>query len=132
MWNKADLLDPDAAETAGNLAARRDDVYLGSALTGEGLDPLLDRMASEMTDALTDVTLLLPFDAGRARAWLHDAGAVAGEHPDEGGTRLELRWTSRQAQRFAAEFPGLIPGGAPPPDGPEPRDVSDDPWHVPG
>ncbi len=105
LWNKADALDPDALEAAANTAARRDDVYVGSALTGQGLDPLLDRIATEVTDALSDAEILLPFEAGRARAWLHEQGAVQAEHPVAEGTRLNLRWTTRQATMFARTFP---------------------------
>ncbi|WGH78679.1 GTPase HflX [Jannaschia ovalis] len=132
LWNKADLLDAEAAETARNLAARRDDVYLGSALTGQGLDALLDRVAGELTETLAEVTLRLPYDAGRARAWLHEQGAVQAERQAEDGTRLDLRWTQRQAARFAAAFPALAPAGTRPPAEAKPEpDRSDDPWAKP-
>ncbi len=134
MWNKADALDPDAAEAAVNLAARRDDVYLGSALTGQGLDALLDRIAADMTEVLRDDVLVLPFAEGRARAWLHDDGAVQDEAQEEAGSRITLRWTEAQAGRFARAFPALAPermramGHTPP----TVRDPSDDPWNPEG
>ncbi|MEM7489934.1 MAG: hypothetical protein AAF390_12515, partial [Pseudomonadota bacterium] len=103
------LLDDEAAQTARNLAARRDDVYLGSAVTGQGLDALLARADVELRDALTDTALVLPFEAGRARAWLHEAGAVLSEATEADGVHLTLRWTDRQAARFRAAFP--IPPG---------------------
>ncbi len=131
LWNKADLLGGDAAEAAANLAARRDDVYLGSAVTGQGLDALLGRVAGEMTDALHDATFLLGHSQGRARAWLHERGVVTGEASEEAGTALSLRWTARQAQRFAAAFPDVSTGAAAVASARE-RDASDDPWHVPG
>ncbi|MCK0166577.1 GTPase HflX [Jannaschia sp. S6380] len=128
MWNKADALPPDAAETVGNLAARRDDVYLGSALTGQGLDALLDRAADDLTETLTETALTLPFAAGRARAWLHEEGAVLAEMPSDDGTQFTLRWTARQAARFAGAFPDVAPDGLRiARDGPD-RDRSDDPW----
>ncbi|WP_299816351.1 GTPase HflX [uncultured Jannaschia sp.] len=128
MWNKADALPAEAQATAGNLAARRDDVYLGSALTGQGLDALLDRIADELTETLSDLDLFLPFADGRARAWLHEEGVVREEAQTEEGPRLSVRWTARQAARFAAAFPDRAPAGlVPPRDAPE-RDTSDDPW----
>ncbi len=105
MWNKADALDMDAMQATANFATRRDDVYLGSALTGQGLPRLLERIASEVTETLEEITLTLPFAAGRPRAWLHEEGAVQSETATEAGTELSLRWTARQASRFAVAFP---------------------------
>ncbi|MEM7643153.1 MAG: GTPase HflX [Pseudomonadota bacterium] len=127
MWNKVDLLDADGAETARNLAKRRDDVYLGSAVTGQGLDALLARIDSELRDAVSDHTLVLPFEAGRARAWLHETGAIVAERARDDGTHVALRWTDRQAARFAAAFPDLAPGARPAAAEPD-RDTTDDPW----
>ncbi|WP_179380021.1 GTPase HflX [Jannaschia marina] len=126
MWNKSDALSHEDAEAAANLAARRDDVYLGSALTGQGLPALLDRVADELTETLSDDVLVLPFSEGKARAWLHDEGAVQGETATEDGTSLDLRWTRRQAARFAAAFPALAPEGAVP-DMTE-EDAPPEPW----
>ncbi|MGB3406721.1 MAG: GTPase HflX [Jannaschia sp.] len=108
MWNKSDALDADGLAAAANIADRRANVYLGSSLTGQGLEPLLHRIASEMAETLTETTLFVPFAAGRARAWLHEEGAVQSETPGEDGTDLGLRWTARQASRFAAAFPELL------------------------
>ncbi|PWJ19387.1 GTPase HflX [Jannaschia seohaensis] len=115
LWNKVDRLDPAEAEAAANRAARRDDVYLGSAVTGQGLDALLARIGAELSEVTEETTLTLPFAEGRARAWLHDQGAVLSEEVTEEGTRLSLRWTARQADRFAASFPGLIDRPVPTP-----------------
>ncbi|MEM8824057.1 MAG: GTPase HflX [Pseudomonadota bacterium] len=104
MWNKLDLLDDDGVQTARNLADRRDDVFLGSAMTGQGLDALLARVDAELRDALSETTLILPFAAGRARAWLHDIGAVLAEDTRNDGVHIDVRWTDRQAARFHAAF----------------------------
>lgn len=105
MWNKSDALVAEGAEAAANIAARRDDVYLGSALTGAGLDALLERIGTELAESMAELTLVLPFAAGRARAWLHEEGTVQSEEPGEVGTALSLRWTAKQAARFARSFP---------------------------
>jgi GTP-binding protein HflX len=128
MWNKADALDATAAEAEANLAARRDDVYLGSALTGQGLNALLARIDEELRENLSDATLELPFEAGRARAWLHEEGAIASETASETGQVLTLRWTERQRDRFTAAFPDLA--GQPDPDDPPPA-PSVTPWSPP-
>ncbi|MBM2576510.1 GTPase HflX [Jannaschia sp. Os4] len=124
LWNKADALEGTAREAVENRAARDGDVYLGSALTGEGLDAFLSRVAEELTEEVTEVALTLPFDAGRARAWLHEVGAVTGEGAGEGGLELRVAWTARQAARFARTFPefGGDVGGTGPEDRTGPYD----------
>ncbi|MDB2407637.1 GTPase HflX [Jannaschia sp.] len=124
LWNKADRLDPEAVEAAANRAARQDDVYLGSAVTGQGLDALLARIGADMSDTTEERMITLPFAEGRARAWLHDEGTVLSEGATEHGTRLSLRWTRRQADRFRAAFPGLLPK----PDAPAAPEPPSEPW----
>ena len=101
LWNKVDALDAPARETATNRAARRDDVFLGSAATGEGLAPLMEAIAARLSGATTAETLHLPFTEGAARAWLHEAGVVEGEQEGEDGWTLEVRWTERQRASYA-------------------------------
>ncbi|MFO6463318.1 GTPase HflX [Jannaschia sp. KMU-145] len=108
IWNKADQLDPADLQAATNLAARRDDVYLASALTGQGLDAILDRVETDLTETLTEAVLSVPYADGRARAWLHEEGVVQSEAAcDETSAEISVRWTARQAARFSAGFPAL-------------------------
>jgi GTP-binding protein HflX len=111
LWNKLDLLGPESAEVARNRAARSDGVFLGSAATGQGLAPLLEEVARHLAADIEDAELTLPFEAGAARAWLHEAGLVTGEEAGEDALRLRLRWTPVQAARFAARFPDVAPRG---------------------
>jgi GTP-binding protein HflX len=110
LWNKLDALDAETTLTAVNHAARRDEVVLASALTGDGLDDLLARIGGELRDVVEDAVLLLPFAAGRARAWLHEEGAVQSEETTAKGHRLSLRWTAPQRSRFHAAFGDIVPG----------------------
>ena len=109
VWNKIDRLAPDAQGAHRVQADRREDVVALSALTGEGIDRLVARIETLLTPPMTDAALVLPFAEGRARAWLHAEGIVTGETLTEDGHLIALRWTDRQADRFAAEFPGLSP-----------------------
>ncbi len=108
LWNKTDRLDADRAATLANVAARRDDVFLGSAVTGDGLPPLLSAIAARLSADLTDAALTIPFDQGAARAWLHEAGAVTAEDAGEGGHEVSVRWSPRQRAVFAREFPQVL------------------------
>ena len=109
LWNKADALTPEVQEPMANLAARRDGVFLGSAVTGQGLDPLLARIADLLRGTLHETELAIPFEAGAARAWLHEAGVVKDEIQTETGFALRLRWTDRQHGAFSRAYPLILP-----------------------
>src|SRR5919204_72069 len=73
VLNKADRIDADRRE---ELRFRHPDGILVSALTGEGLDVLGERVERAFRETLRTVDLLLPFDQGGRLAELHD---VAGD-----------------------------------------------------
>jgi len=101
VWNKLDLLDAEARARAETLAARRQDVFSISALTGEGLDRLLETVAQEVTEPRTVEEIDLGWEDGRRRAWLFDQGVVTAEAETETGPRLTVDWTARQRARFS-------------------------------
>jgi GTPase len=73
VLNKADMLDQ---ERRSGLAFRHPDAVLVSAVTGEGIDVLRERIAAEFEATLRDVALLVPYSEGGTLSDLHD---VAGE-----------------------------------------------------
>lgn len=101
VWNKTDQLDGEARETAETIAARRDDVFLTSAVTGAGIDALLAAIPSHVQDPMTTEELVLPYAEGRRRAWLFEQEVVDGEKQTEDGTHLTVTWTAKQKARFA-------------------------------
>jgi len=102
VWNKVDLVSPDAAAALGAQAARREDVHVASALTGAGIADLLDDIAVRVSDAVVDDTVRLDHGDGRRRAWLFDQGVVQAEHVEDDGLHLSVRWTTGQQRRFHA------------------------------
>jgi GTP-binding protein HflX len=98
VWNKLDLVDPAARAALDSRS--RPGVFPISALTGEGVAPLLAAISQAFDEVKTDRTLTLGFAEGRKRAWLHDQGVVTAEDQAEDGYRLTLRWTARQEKRF--------------------------------
>ncbi len=102
LWNKADLLG--AAQQAGLSArvAESDALFLGSAVTGQGLQALFDAITARLDDARHSEEVVLPHDAGRARAWLFEQGVVVDEAPEEAVSRLQVTWTDRQKRSFRA------------------------------
>ena len=73
VLNKADKLDE---ERRHELAFRHADASLVSAVTGEGLPELEERIADHFERLMRDVELLVPFSEGGTLSELHD---VAGD-----------------------------------------------------
>ncbi|KIT18199.1 GTPase HflX [Jannaschia aquimarina] len=109
LWNKADTLDAEARETATNRAARSETIFLGSALTGEGLDPLMAAIAEHLSGLRRPAILTVPYSEGAARAWLHDADVIDSEAQQDEAWHVTVSWTDDQAAAFAREFPALAP-----------------------
>ena len=65
VLNKADLLDEEERRDA---PLRHPDAVLVSAIDGEGLDALRERVEAAFEETLAEVELLVPYAAGRAPA----------------------------------------------------------------
>ena len=102
LWNKLDLLAPDEREARLTEAARSPAIFAGSALTGEGVAPLLEAIAVALSEARHHAVVELSHQDGSLRAWLFRKGVVEAEEQGDEGTRIEVFWTSRQAEEFAA------------------------------
>ncbi len=102
VWNKIDLLEPEARAARETEAARHGDVVAMSAWTGAGQDTLTEAIESRLADETTRETFHLTYAEGRAHAWLHEAHVIESETQDETGWHLTVNWTPRQKGAFAA------------------------------
>ena len=100
VWNKTDLLEGDDRDAVLTQAARTDDLYAVSALTGEGMTPLLAAMPDMLKDPRKQEHLSLSFAEGKKRAWLFEAGVVTDEAQTQSGYDLTVFWTALQKERF--------------------------------
>ncbi len=100
-WNKLDLLDDEQREDALASAARRtDEVRVISALTGEGVDSLVEAVAGRLTEGHRRYTLRLDPADGAAAAWLHQHGDVIEQHIEDEQAVYEVRMAPRDYERF--------------------------------
>ena len=76
MWNKVDLIDADDRDALGKIAERNDHILTISAITGQGLDELVNRVSTHLTRDIIEDDIHLPYADGRARAWLFEQGVV--------------------------------------------------------
>ncbi|MBX7481245.1 GTPase HflX [Qipengyuania qiaonensis] len=90
VWNKWDqLADEDAQELAMQVEAN-EDVIAASALDGEGVDVLLERLGEMLTRNATLRTFEVPASDGRRIAWLHAHGEVIEEIEAANGSSNRL------------------------------------------
>jgi GTPase len=100
VWNKLDLVDPVTREALMVQSEARADVIAVSALTGEGIDRLLDGVSATLQEEKSEREVILSFAEGRKQAWLHAQGVVEDEQQTDEGWKIIVRWTSRQEKRF--------------------------------
>jgi GTP-binding protein HflX len=101
VWNKVDLLQGEAYEGRVNQAARTEDLFAVSALTGEGMAALLAAIPEKLKDPRSEAVLTLSFAEGRKRAWLFEAGIVTDDQQTDEGYCMTVVWTALQQERFS-------------------------------
>ncbi|MGV8951574.1 MAG: GTPase HflX [Cypionkella sp.] len=100
VWNKLDLVEASQRESLMAQAAGRDSVLPVSALTGEGVDLLLERISSAFEEEKTERDLTISFAEGKRHAWVHQEGVVQTETQTEDGWQVNVLWTARQEKRY--------------------------------
>ncbi|MFQ5522305.1 MAG: GTPase HflX [Acidimicrobiia bacterium] len=96
--NKTDAMGETARERLANVYS--DAVFI-SALEGEGLDTLLERVGVEISRRMVTLSLSVPYDRGDVVAAAHRVGEVIEEKHDEAGTVLDVRVPLADQERFA-------------------------------
>jgi len=115
VWNKVDLLDEDGRISVISRALRTRDQPTGraiavSAVTGEGMDALLDLFA-EMIDQDEPVQADLAASDGRALAWLYRHGRILDRQDDaEGRVHLSVKLDRQALGQFEQLFPDALGG----------------------
>ena len=97
VLNKADALDD---ERRAELAFRHPDAVLVSAVTGEGLDDLRERIAAEFERTLTDVELLVPYSEGGTLSDLHHVAGDLSRTDTAEGVLVTARLPTVLAERW--------------------------------
>jgi len=103
--NKIDLLEDDVR--AGLLArgrGRAGAAIAVSALTGDGIDTLLERFESALTSGNIAMRLRLTPEDGEGLAWAYRHGLVQERRDGDNGVELLLTANPQEAERFAARF----------------------------
>ena len=97
MLSKADRIDD---ERRAELAHRHRDGVLVSAVTGEGIEALVERIEEEFARSLRDVELLIPYDEGGRLAELHELAGDLEREETPDGVRVVARLPASLAGRY--------------------------------
>jgi GTP-binding protein HflX len=106
-WNKWDLLTPERADELSAIAAREgEEAVPVSALTGEGVEDLLQVVGRLLTTAAQLHSFVIHASDGQRLAWLHAHGEViedqaAGEDQNGPLRRLKVRLEPRELGRYS-------------------------------
>ena len=108
VWNKVDRLGAEAREQLVNVAERRaadDRPVIVSALTGEGLDRLLDAIEARLATRRVVLDLVLDPADGAGVSWLYrNAEVLAKDMGDDGKLAMTVRADPDKAARVRAKF----------------------------
>jgi GTP-binding protein HflX len=94
---KADRIDD---ERRTELQRRHPDAVLVSAITGEGIDAVAQRIEEEFARTLQDVELLIPYEAGARLAELHSIAGDLDREETPDGVRVQARLPAPVAARY--------------------------------
>jgi GTPase len=97
VLSKADQVDD---ERRRELSLRHPDAVVVSALTGEGIDALIERIEAEFERTLRDVELLIPYGKGGLLAELHDISGDLDREDTADGVVVRARLPEGVAARY--------------------------------
>ena len=96
VFNKADLAGPDAKRLVDQFPGS----VLISAISGQGMDLMLQTLGDRLRALANVVELVVPYDRGDVVAAVHREGEVLVEAHEDNGTRLRARLDEAGASRF--------------------------------
>ncbi len=98
VWNKIDRLEPENHEAIVQKAEGARNVVAVSAVTGEGVDALMEEISRRLSGVLTETTVVLPVDKLALLPWLYDHAIVdSREDNEDGSVTLDLRLSETEA-----------------------------------
>ena len=108
VWNKIDRLEPAAHEAIAEKAATTENVRAVSAVTGEGVDLLMEEISRRISGVVTETTINVQPAKLSLLPWLY-ANAMVDERRDEedGSVSLDIRISATGADELERKL-GLV------------------------
>ena len=83
-----------------NLAKRKKSICALSATTKEGILTLTEKIKNNLEPLKFSETLIVPFEFGDRKAWLHENGVVVNEFYTDTGFKFEVTWSDQQKAKY--------------------------------
>ncbi len=113
VWNKLDLLDEHRREALINNASLRpaeSRPYVISAITGEGIEALLDGIEKRLAVGRSMLAVTLAPTDGQGLHWLYENAEIMSRDTDrEGNTLLVIRVAPERLEQTLHKFPDARP-----------------------
>ena len=100
IWNKIDLLNSEKRKSLQNIAKRRKDICAISSKTNEGITTLIKEIKRNIEPQKFSDSLIVPFEFGDIKAWLHENGVVVNEFYTDIGFKFDVNWTAHQKAKY--------------------------------
>ncbi|MFS2174806.1 GTPase HflX [Rhizobium pisi] len=98
VWNKIDRLEPEVHDAMVQKSAGASNVVAVSAVSGEGVDTLMEEISRRLSGVMTVATVRLPVDKLALLPWLYDHAIVdSREDNEDGSITLDLRLSETEA-----------------------------------
>ena len=104
FWNKIDLLPEDEVMQLRTCVDRQEDVVLGSAIAGDGLDELLAMIDQRLTGTDDIVDMVIETSDGAGLAWLYRHGRVLGRVEQDDKTHLKVSFDPAERALLERRF----------------------------
>lgn len=104
FWNKTDRLPADETQRWQAGRERKDDVVLGSAMTGDGLDDLLSVIDQRLARSSDVVDLVIDAADGAGLAWLYRHGRVLDRVEQDGKTHIKAAFDPTERALLERQF----------------------------
>ncbi len=109
VWNKLDLLDENARHSLADAAERRragERPFIVSALTGQGIDELLDAIEDKLARGRSLFSVAVAPTDGQGLHWLYENAEVLDRTSQQDGTtEILLRIAPEKIERLVQRFP---------------------------
>lgn len=105
VLNKIDALPPSDQKALENKAKRQERTVAVSALTGRGLDTLLDMVDARLTQDRKTLYVDIAVADGKAVSWLYRRGTVLDRTDGDTGVTLKVALDPADIDRFTSQFP---------------------------
>lgn len=92
VWNKVDLLDPEALKTMQDVKSETSQQILVSAVTGFGTDKLLEKVEDIIADSDSVIDIVLPVDRLGRLPWVYEnAHIIERKDLETGAVSMKIR-----------------------------------------